>query len=77
VPIIGIGGIANLDDVMQFIVAGASAIQIGTANYYDPKASMRILDELPAAIASLGAGSVAEIVGTLDATKTVPPPSDQ
>jgi dihydroorotate dehydrogenase (NAD+) catalytic subunit len=77
VPIIGIGGIANLDDVMQFIVAGASAIQIGTANYYDPKASMRILDELPAAIASLGAGSVAEIVGTLDATKTVPPPSDE
>lgn len=77
VPIIGIGGIANLDDVMQFIVAGASAIQIGTANYYDPKASMRIVDELPAAIASLGASSVAEIVGTLDATKTVPPPSDE
>lgn len=73
IPIVGIGGIANLDDVMQFLVAGASAIQIGTANYYDPQASMQILDELPAAIESLGATSVAEIVGTLDARKTQPP----
>ena len=73
IPIVGIGGIANLDDVMQFLVAGASAIQIGTANYYDPKASMRILDELPEAIASLRAASVAEIVGTLDARKLTPP----
>lgn len=73
VPIIGIGGIANLDDVMQFLVAGASAIQIGTANYYDPQASMRILDELPAAVRSLGASAVQAVVGTLDACKTVPP----
>ncbi|TVQ02592.1 MAG: dihydroorotate dehydrogenase [Planctomycetaceae bacterium] len=73
IPIVGIGGIANLDDVMQFLVAGASAIQIGTANYYDPKASMKILDELPEAVASLGAASVAEIVGTLDARKLTPP----
>jgi len=73
IPIVGIGGIANLDDVMQFLIAGASAIQIGTANYYDPKASMKILDELPEAVASLGAASVAEIVGTLDARKLTPP----
>lgn len=73
IPIVGIGGIANLDDVMQFLVAGASAIQIGTANYYDPQASTRILDELPQAIESLGANSVGDIVGTLDARKTMPP----
>lgn len=73
VPIIGIGGIANLDDVMQFLVAGASAIQIGTANYYDPQASMRILDQLPEAVYSLGASTVQEVVGTLDGRKTVPP----
>ncbi len=65
IPIIGIGGIQCIDDVMQFLVAGASAIQIGTANYYDPQASMRILDELPAALGELGAESVREIVGTL------------
>jgi len=76
IPIVGIGGIATIDDAMQFIVAGASAIQIGTANYYDPQASMRILDQLPAAIESLGAQSVSEIVGSLDATKTQPPAQD-
>jgi len=73
IPIVGIGGIANLDDVMQFLVAGASAIQIGTANYYDPQASTRILDELPQAIESLGATAVRDVVGTLDARKAMPP----
>lgn len=64
-PLIGIGGIGTLDDVMEFIVAGATAVQIGTANFYDPTASMRVLDGLPGAIASLGAKSVSEVVGTL------------
>jgi len=64
-PIIAVGGIATLDDVMEFLVAGASAVQIGTANFYDPTASTRIVAGLPAAIASLKAGSVREIVGTL------------
>lgn len=65
IPIIGIGGIATIDDVMEFLVTGASAVQIGTANYYDPTVSMKILDALPAAMAELGAGSVADISGTL------------
>lgn len=63
VPIIGIGGIANIDDVMEFLVAGASAVQIGTANFYDPTASTRIVDQLPAALKVLGSGSVREVVG--------------
>lgn len=65
VPIIGIGGIQSVDDVMEFMVAGASAVQIGTANYYDPTISMRIIDALPAALTELGATSAGEIVGTL------------
>jgi dihydroorotate dehydrogenase (NAD+) catalytic subunit len=65
IPLVGIGGIATIDDVMEFLVAGASAVQIGTANFYDPTATMKILDALPAAVAELGATSVAEIVGTL------------
>lgn len=64
-PLIGIGGIANLDDVMEFIVAGASAVQLGTVNFYNPTVSMTVLDALPAAIASLGASSVTEVVGSL------------
>ncbi len=65
IPIIGIGGISNINDVMEFIVAGATAVQIGTANYYNPQVSMQILDELPAAIASLNATSVQDVARSL------------
>ncbi|HEV3415498.1 MAG TPA: dihydroorotate dehydrogenase [Pirellulales bacterium] len=65
IPIIGIGGIANIDDVMEFLVAGATAVQIGTANFYQPTASTDILDALPAALAYLGAERVADVTGTL------------
>lgn len=65
VPIVGIGGIATIDDVMEFLVTGASAVQIGTANYYDPTVSTRLIDELPAALAELNATAVSEVVGTL------------
>ena len=66
IPVMGIGGIAAIDDVMEFLVAGAAAVQIGTANFYNPAATMQILDALPAAVAELGAASVREIVGTLE-----------
>ncbi len=65
IPIIGIGGIANIDDVMQFLVTGASAVQIGTANYYDPTVSTRLIDQLPSALTELNADSVGKIIGTL------------
>jgi dihydroorotate dehydrogenase (NAD+) catalytic subunit len=65
IPVVGIGGVATVDDAMEFLVAGASAVQIGTANFYNPTASTEILDRLPAAIAELGANSVREVVGTL------------
>jgi dihydroorotate dehydrogenase (NAD+) catalytic subunit len=62
-PLVGIGGIATIDDAMEFFVAGATAIQVGTANFYNPRASLQILDALPAALAELGAASVAEAEG--------------
>lgn len=65
IPIVGIGGIANIDDVMEFLVTGASAVQIGTANYYDPTVSTRLIDQLPAAIAEIGCSEVSDCVGTL------------
>lgn len=46
VPIIGIGGIASERDALEFIIAGASAVQIGTANYYDPLVTMKVIDGL-------------------------------
>jgi dihydroorotate dehydrogenase (NAD+) catalytic subunit len=65
VPIIGVGGIRNLDDVMEFLVAGASAVQIGTANFFDPTVSTRLVDELTALGPQLDVQSIREIVGTL------------
>jgi dihydroorotate dehydrogenase (NAD+) catalytic subunit len=64
-PIIGIGGIATIDDVMEFLVAGASAVQLGTVNFYNPRASMEVLDALPAALAAAGVERVSDVVGTL------------
>jgi dihydroorotate dehydrogenase (NAD+) catalytic subunit len=66
IPVIGVGGIRSIDDVMEFLVAGASAIQIGTANFFDPTVSVRIVEQLPAACAEAGVNSIAELVGTLN-----------
>jgi dihydroorotate dehydrogenase (NAD+) catalytic subunit len=54
-----------LDDVMEFLVTGASAIQVGTANYFDPSLSERLVDALPGALAEAGVASVVDLVGTL------------
>src|SRR6478752_7748533 len=62
-PLIGIGGIATIDDVMEFLVAGATAVQIGTANYYDPKVTMKLVAALPTALADAGVSSVRDLVG--------------
>lgn len=69
-PIIGIGGIQSVDDVLEFLVVGASAVQIGTANFYDPGLSSRLVDELSATLATEKVERVSDIVGTL---RAVPP----
>jgi dihydroorotate dehydrogenase (NAD+) catalytic subunit len=66
VPIVGIGGIQDADDVMEFLLAGATAVQLGTVNYYRPDACHAALKGLPARLRALGASSVREIVGTLE-----------
>lgn len=65
IPIIGIGGISNIDDVMEFLLAGASAVQMGTVNFYDPTAAQRMVDDLPAALTALGASKVSNITGLM------------
>ena len=70
IPVVGIGGIATIDDVMEFLVAGATAVQIGTANYYDPTVSERLVDQLPAALAEAGVRRVADLVKTLQTPET-------
>jgi dihydroorotate dehydrogenase (NAD+) catalytic subunit len=68
-PIIGIGGISTLDDVLEFLVAGASAVQIGTATFADPGVSGRLPEELRQVLAAEGLASVRELVGTLRSNK--------
>ncbi|MFO0912289.1 MAG: dihydroorotate dehydrogenase [Pirellulales bacterium] len=65
IPIVGVGGIATLDDVLEFMVAGATAVQLGTVNFYDPTVSMRLLDQLPVVLAEQGVQRVRDLVGTL------------
>lgn len=65
IPIIGIGGIANAEDVFDFLVAGASAVQIGTANFYTPDVTVRIIEEMPQIMAQEGIIDLSEIIGTL------------
>lgn len=65
IPVVGIGGITTIDDVMEFIVAGATAVQLGTVNFYNPTVSMKILDALPLALAEARVKRVQDLVGTL------------
>ena len=64
-PIIGIGGIARASDAIEFLVAGASAIQVGTATFYNPPAAENLLDDLTRLLQEAGVKSVGELIGTL------------
>jgi len=46
IPVIGIGGISTAEDVIEFMLAGATAVQIGTANYWDPRATEKLVTDL-------------------------------
>ena len=63
VPIIGIGGIRTGFDALEFLLAGATAVQVGTVIFHDPSAPMRIVSELAAELADRGIKSPAEVVG--------------
>lgn len=64
-PIIGVGGIASADDALEFLVAGASAVQVGTATFYNPRAALDVVDGLDRLLDAEGIATAAEIVGSL------------
>ncbi len=66
VPIVGVGGIASAEDVLEMMMAGASAVQIGAENLRDPFACKKILDALPETMERYGIKSISEIVGVTD-----------
>ena len=63
IPIIGCGGISTAEDVLEFLYAGASAVEVGTANLIDPWACPKIIDELPEVLAKYRLNSVQEAIG--------------
>ena len=65
VPIIGLGGIMNATDASEFFLAGATAIQVGTANFINPRVTMEIVDGIAAYLERKNIGSVRELVGQL------------
>jgi dihydroorotate dehydrogenase (NAD+) catalytic subunit len=65
IPVIGMGGIVRTEDALEFIIAGASAIQVGTAFFYDPQAAHKIIVGLAAYLQNAGLKSITELVGTL------------
>jgi dihydroorotate dehydrogenase (NAD+) catalytic subunit len=65
IPVIGLGGIASGEDAAEFLVAGASAVQVGTATFWDPGSPQRIARELSRFLEEEGVKNVREIIGTL------------
>jgi dihydroorotate dehydrogenase (NAD+) catalytic subunit len=65
IPVIGLGGIATGEDAAEFLIAGAQAVQVGTANFADPKAPQRIVRQLERVVRRLAARNVNELVGTV------------
>ncbi|MBI3844585.1 MAG: dihydroorotate dehydrogenase [Planctomycetes bacterium] len=65
IPVVGIGGITNATDALEFLVAGASAVQVGTANFVDPTVSVRIVDEMNRLLDEQGIAAARDVVGTL------------
>lgn len=63
IPIIGMGGITNAEDVIDFLSAGASAVAVGTANFVDPFVCPNIIDELPQKLDELGYEKITDIIG--------------
>ena len=66
IPVIGLGGICSATDAIEFLLAGASAIQIGTANFIDPSISEKVIDGIADYLQRHNFSSVQEIIGALD-----------
>ena len=65
IPVVGLGGISNATDAIEFLMVGATAIEVGTANFLDPTVTVKIIDGINAWLDSHGCSSVEEIIGVI------------
>ena len=65
IPVVGMGGVSTAEDVIEMMMAGATAVEVGAANLVDPYACKRIIDNLPAAMAKYGIENLADIIGAV------------
>ena len=65
IPVVGMGGVTTAEDVIEMMMAGATAVEVGAANLVDPYASKKIIDDLPAAMAKYGIESLCDIIGAV------------
>ena len=63
IPIVGMGGVSNAEDVIEFMLAGATAVEVGAANLIDPYACKNIIEALPAAMEKYGINNLSDIIG--------------
>lgn len=63
IPIVGMGGVTTAEDVIEMMMAGATAVEVGAANLVDPMACKKIVDELPRKMEELGINNLTEIIG--------------
>lgn len=75
IPVIGIGGISSAADALEFLLAGCRAVQVGTANFVDPAAALKVIAGLEDYLVRHGLGDVNDVVGTLEMPGTDPEPA--
>jgi dihydroorotate dehydrogenase (NAD+) catalytic subunit len=63
IPVVGVGGVTTTEDALQYIMAGASAVQVGTANFVNPRTATEIIDGLTAYLLKHGISDISELVG--------------
>ena len=61
IPVVGMGGVTSAEDVLEMMMAGAAAVEVGAANLTDPYACIRIIDSLPAAMDRYGISALSEL----------------
>ena len=66
IPVVGCGGIMNATDALEFMIAGATSVQVGTANFVNPQATMEIIDGLEDYLKRHGIEDINSIVGSLE-----------